>query len=65
MVRLYDLILPARVYAQFYDGSNYIDVHHLDGYYSFGRTEKGIVAHLCAICPLVAVAHGEWRVVDG
>ena len=40
------------------DGSTYIDVDHLDGMYSFCRTEKGAIVHLAASADLVPTAEG-------
>lgn len=35
------------------DGSRWLLFHHLDGMYSYCTTEKGEVAHLSAVTPLV------------
>lgn len=60
--RLYKINLPSRVMCEPTDGSRYIDVDHLDGSYSFGKTEKGAVVHLGVGTPLVANQDGTWRI---
>ena len=57
---LHEILLPARVFCKVSDGSTYIDVDHLDGSYSFGRTEHGNVVHLGATAPLTANLDGTF-----
>ena len=57
-MKLYEIQLPARVFVTASDGSTYIDVDHLDGMYSFCRTEKGAIVHLAASADLVPTAEG-------
>jgi hypothetical protein len=45
-MKLNEIKLPAKVYCECSDGSNYITVDHLDGMYSYCKTEKGAVVHL-------------------
>lgn len=52
-MKLYDIKLPAKVYAETTDGSKFITVDHLDGMYSYCKTEKGAIVHLSASAPLV------------
>lgn len=62
-MKLYEIKLPARVYCKCSDGSEFIDVHHLDGMYSYCTTERGGVAHLCVFEELEQHADG-YRVID-
>lgn len=62
-MKLYDIRLPARIYTdEISDGSTYIDVDHLDGMYSFGRTEKGGIIHLSAATPLERVGEEDYKI---
>lgn len=51
-MKLHEIDLPAKVYAETSDGSTYLIVAHLDGMYSYGETEKGGIIHLSASTPL-------------
>ena len=64
MKRLYEIHLPARVMCSASDGSAYIDVDHLDGAYSFCRSEKGAICHLYFGVELEQNADGTWRIVE-
>lgn len=52
MKLLSEIKLPAKVYFEASDGSKYITVDHLDGMYSYCKTEKGAVVHLAIFTPL-------------
>lgn len=52
VLTLQDISLPAKIYCAVSDGSKFVTVHHLDGMYSFGLTEKGHNAHLYRFTPL-------------
>ena len=53
MKRLFEIKLPATIYEEVSDGSKKFVVDHLDGMYSYGKTEKGGVIHLAGGTPLV------------
>ena len=63
-VYLHEVLLPARVWCACSDGSTYVDVDHLDGMYSFGRSERGAVAHLHGCTPLAANADGTFTLAE-
>ena len=46
------------------DGSTYITFHHIDGFYSYCRTEKGNIIHLSAMTPIEATVDGYKFVTD-
>lgn len=67
-MKLYDLEKGAKIVAEdISDGSEYIIFDHVDGMYSYCKTEKGGVIHLSASTPLKKVGdhyeidsdHGE------
>lgn len=53
MKRLFEIKLPATIYETVSDGSSKFVVDHLDGMYSYGKTEKGGTIHLAGGTPLV------------
>lgn len=52
MKRLYDMPKGTRINCEVSDGSTYIIFDHLDGMYSYCKSEKGNVVHLAAAAPL-------------
>ena len=44
--------------AELEDGSNFINFYHLDGMYSYCKTEKGGLIHLSGLTPLVEYKDG-------
>lgn len=55
-VKLYDLEKGAKIVTEgISDGSAYIVFDHVDGAYSYCKTEKGGVIHLSAVTPLKKV----------
>lgn len=46
------------------DGSSFIVFHHIDGMYSYCKTENGGLIHLSASTPLVEV-EGGYRIAGG
>lgn len=56
--KLYEIELPAKVYCEVSDGSAYVIVEHLDGMYSYCRSEKGEIVHLSIGTPLTKKGDG-------
>lgn len=54
-MKLYDLKKGSKILVTASDGSTYVIFDHLDGMYSYCKTEKGGVAHLSASTPLKKV----------
>lgn len=46
MVELHQIPRGSKIYCECSDGSTYVTFHHLDGMYSFCKTEKGAIVHL-------------------
>lgn len=51
-LRLWDLPEGAKIICQTSDGSSFIIFHHVDGMYSYCKSEKGEVVHLNAGAPV-------------
>lgn len=45
-MKLLDTPQKSKIYCDCSDGSKYIIFHHLDGMYSYCKTEKGGIVHL-------------------
>lgn len=60
-MKLYEIKLPARIHCKCSDGSAFVDVDHLDGMYSFGRTENGGIVHISAFEELTQRPEGDWQ----
>lgn len=60
VTRLYDLPRDSdvKIFAECSDGSKFLIFHHIDGMYSYCKTEKGGVIHIRATTPLVEVEGG-------
>ena len=56
-MKLYDLKKGDKIYEEVSDGSGFLIFDHLDGMYSYIRTEKGGVVHLSGDTPLEV--HGD------
>ena len=52
-MKLYDIPRHSRINVQVSDGSSYVIFDHIDGMYSYCKTEKGGLLHLAAGTPLV------------
>ena len=61
-MRLYDLEKGSKILADLSDGSSYVIFDHLDGMYSYCKTEKGGVFHLSAGTPLKK--EGDYYLID-
>ncbi len=51
-MKLYDIPRHSQINCECTDGSKYIIFDHLDGMYSFCKTEHGAIVHLAAATPL-------------
>ena len=60
-MKLYDLKRDSgtKIYCDLSDGSTYIIFHHIDGMYSYCKSENGEVVHLYAGTDLVPVEGEE------
>ena len=67
-IRLYELPKGAKIILtkdqEASDGSRYIEFDHIDGMYSYCKTEKGGVIHLSASTPLKKVSGGYQLLSD-
>jgi len=61
-MKLYDIPEGSKIKAECSDGSEYLIFHHLDGMYSYCKSEKGGVIHLSGGTPLRAVE--DYYVID-
>lgn len=53
-----------RIYApDISDGSKYINFFHIDGLYSFCKTEKGGYIHLSAVTEITKRKDGHYQIV--
>ena len=52
-VKLYDLPKGTKIYEELSDGSTYFIFDHIDGMYSYNKTEKGGIIHIKAFAELV------------
>lgn len=50
--KLYEIKKGSKIYADLSDDSKYIIFDHLDGMYSYCKTEKGGIVHLSGSTPL-------------
>lgn len=57
-MELYEIKKGSRIYADLSDGSKYLVFDHLDGMYSYCKTEKGGVTNLSRFTPLVEYKDG-------
>lgn len=57
-LRLWDLEKGSKIFCECSDGSAYVTFDHVDGMYSYCRTEKGGILHLRAGTPLKKVEGG-------
>lgn len=57
-MKLYDIEEGAKIYEKCSDGSSFIIFGHLDGMYSYCKTENGGVIHLSGNTPLVEFKDG-------
>jgi len=51
-MKLYDIPRGSKIYEKCSDGSDWFIFDHLDGAYSFCKTEEGAIVHLSAAAPL-------------
>ncbi len=51
-MKLYDIPKGSKIKVEVSDGSKFIIFDHLDGLYSYCKTEKGDVVHLARKTPL-------------
>lgn len=59
---LYDLKKGSRIKVSVSDGSEFVTFDHLDGMYSYCKTDKGGVLHLSVSTPLKKV--GKYYVIN-
>ena len=60
---LLDIPRESRILEPCSDGSKYLTFCHIDGLYSYCKTEKGGIAHLSATTPLEKV-EGGYKIVN-
>ena len=61
MTKLYDLKKGDKIIAETSDGGTEITFDHVDGMYSYCKTNKDNVIHLSAVTPLKKVADGIYK----
>jgi hypothetical protein len=59
IMKLYEIPQNSMILCSPSDGSTYVWFRHVDGYYSFCKTEHNNVAHLCATQGLKFVEERE------
>lgn len=52
-MKLYEIPRRSRIIVEVSDGSAYVIFDHIDGMYSYCKTEKGGLLHLSASTPLI------------
>ncbi len=57
-IKLYDIKKGSRVFVEVSDGSKSIIFDHIDGMYSYCKSENGAIVHLGAVTPLEKVEGG-------
>ena len=57
-MKLYEIPKKSKIYCECEDKSNFIIFEHLDGFYSYCKTEKGGIVHLGACQELVKFNDG-------
>ena len=57
-IKLYDIEKGSRIFVEVTDGSKSIIFDHIDGMYSYCKSENGAIIHLAAFTPLVRVEGG-------
>jgi hypothetical protein len=57
-MRLYDIKKGSKIYEECSDGSEYFVFDHLDGMYSYCKTEKGATVHLAGGASLIPYKDG-------
>lgn len=63
MKKLYEIPKNSKIYVECSDNSTYIIFHHIDGAYSYCKTENSNVIHLSASTPLEEYLDG-YKIVN-
>lgn len=63
MTHLYDIPEGSKIYCDLSDGSTFVIFDHIDGMYSYCKTEKGGITHLSGGTPLVKHEDG-YKIAD-
>lgn len=65
MKKLYDMPKGTKIRCHVSDGSKYIVFDHVDGMYSYCRSEKGNIVHLSAVAPLHKIrGKNEYKIAN-
>lgn len=64
MMKLWGIPKNSKIYCKVNDGSSYVIFHHIDGMYSFCKSEKGKICHLSASTPLIPKKDG-YKIQNG
>lgn len=63
-MKLIDIPKNSKIICQCSDGSQYLIFDHIDGMYSFCRTENGGIAHLYCMIELSELPDGSYKIDD-
>lgn len=62
MPKLYEIPRGSKIKCEVSDGSKFVIFDHLDGMYSYCKTEQGGLVHLSASTPLRLLKSGVYKV---
>ena len=57
-MKLHEIPKQSKIFCEVSDGSKYVIFDHLDGMYSYCKSEKGDILHLSRFTPLIEVEGG-------